>query len=227
MYSSTLILLFGVHFASSQDITASEDIRILRELSLRKLLEVKRSFQTEYDNSTTLHIELENKADRLSGPEALALQSKNPSRGGYEHYDYEEHDSKKGSKKGIENFFQLSITALSFLAFGGYLLCLIVQTIKGKQMDQMTQMANMQMMASLLRRQATRRRINKPRRTSKPSRLTKSSNKKRPRREVENWVNVDPDKMYHTLVILSEAYKNYHSIDLKNYNKTMRYFNYN
>lgn len=32
----------------------------------------------------------------------------------------------------IQKFFQLSVTALAFLAFGGYLLCMIVQAIKSK-----------------------------------------------------------------------------------------------
>lgn len=34
----------------------------------------------------------------------------------------------------IQKFFQLSVTALAFLAFGGYLLCMIVQAIKSKGM---------------------------------------------------------------------------------------------
>lgn len=32
----------------------------------------------------------------------------------------------------VQTFFQLSITALAFLAFAGYLLCMIVQAIKSK-----------------------------------------------------------------------------------------------
>lgn len=38
----------------------------------------------------------------------------------------------KGKKGGISTIFQTSVTALSFLAFGGYLLCLIVQAIRAK-----------------------------------------------------------------------------------------------
>ena len=39
----------------------------------------------------------------------------------------------KGKKKkgDIGSVFQLSVTFLAFLAFGGYLLCLIVQAVKG------------------------------------------------------------------------------------------------
>jgi hypothetical protein len=38
----------------------------------------------------------------------------------------------KGKKGSISTIFQTSVTALSFLAFGGYLLCLIVQAIRAK-----------------------------------------------------------------------------------------------
>jgi hypothetical protein len=38
----------------------------------------------------------------------------------------------KGKKSGISTIFQTSVTALSFLAFGGYLLCLIVQAVRAK-----------------------------------------------------------------------------------------------
>lgn len=38
----------------------------------------------------------------------------------------------KGKKGGISIIFQTSVTALSFLAFGGYLVCLIVQAIRAK-----------------------------------------------------------------------------------------------
>jgi hypothetical protein len=34
----------------------------------------------------------------------------------------------------IQTIFQLSVTALAFLAFAGYLLCMIVQAIKSKGM---------------------------------------------------------------------------------------------
>lgn len=43
---------------------------------------------------------------------------------------------KGGKKKGkgdIGSIFQISVTFLAFLAFGGYLLCLILQGVKGEQ----------------------------------------------------------------------------------------------
>jgi hypothetical protein len=42
------------------------------------------------------------------------------------------HGKGKGKKGSISTIFQASVTALSFLAFGGYLMCLIVQAIRAK-----------------------------------------------------------------------------------------------
>lgn len=42
---------------------------------------------------------------------------------------YDEHDDKDGDTK-ISKIFQLAVTTLSFLAFGGYLLCLIITAIR-------------------------------------------------------------------------------------------------
>jgi hypothetical protein len=47
-------------------------------------------------------------------------------------YGLDLHGKGKGKKGSISSIFQTSITALSFLAFGGYLLCLIVQAIRSK-----------------------------------------------------------------------------------------------
>jgi hypothetical protein len=53
-------------------------------------------------------------------------------RGGGSLYGVDLHGKGKGKKGSISNIFQTSVTALSFLAFGGYLLCLIVQAIRSK-----------------------------------------------------------------------------------------------
>lgn len=47
---------------------------------------------------------------------------------------YQEHGMWKDSGESgkIQKLFQFSVTALAFLAFGGYLLCMIVQAIKSK-----------------------------------------------------------------------------------------------
>lgn len=43
---------------------------------------------------------------------------------------YEEHHEEKGKDTKISKIFQLAVTALSFLAFGGYLLTLIITAIR-------------------------------------------------------------------------------------------------
>ncbi|XP_073827871.1 uncharacterized protein [Musca autumnalis] len=50
--------------------------------------------------------------------------------GGYAPSHHESWQEEKPSK--LQILFQISVTALSFLSFGGYLLCLIVQSIKSK-----------------------------------------------------------------------------------------------
>lgn len=45
-------------------------------------------------------------------------------------YDEATWADEKPSK--VQKIFQLSVTTLAFLAFGGYLLCMIVQAIKSK-----------------------------------------------------------------------------------------------
>ncbi|XP_044749499.1 uncharacterized protein LOC123310156 [Coccinella septempunctata] len=218
-----LFCVIFVHNSNTQHFSTSEDVKALSELPLERLLLVQRSFEINDENLTDDSAE-----SRIDFPGPVALRLKNPSRGGYEHehehYEYDEHDHKKGGKD-VKNFFQLAVTALAFLAFGGYLLCLIVQAIKSKHMDQMTQMANMQMMAAILKKQIARKRTSRPRRT-KPTRTRKNNGgKKRPRRETGIWPDADPEKMYYALVSLSEAYTNQHTIDYKNFNRTAKFFN--
>lgn len=43
---------------------------------------------------------------------------------------YEDHYDDKGKDTKVSKIFQLAITALSFLAFGGYLLTLIIMAIR-------------------------------------------------------------------------------------------------
>ncbi|KYN38097.1 hypothetical protein ALC56_07497 [Trachymyrmex septentrionalis] len=55
---------------------------------------------------------------------SLKKNNKKPIRRHEEHYD------EKGKDTKISKIFQLAITALSFLAFGGYLLTLIITAIR-------------------------------------------------------------------------------------------------
>jgi hypothetical protein len=47
---------------------------------------------------------------------------------------YEDHYDEKGKDTKISKIFQLAVTALSFLAFGGYLLTLIIMAIRRNNM---------------------------------------------------------------------------------------------
>ncbi|XP_017851770.1 uncharacterized protein LOC108606295 [Drosophila busckii] len=68
-------------------------------------------------------------------PERMALMvadrsSSDAAQSWYSGYGAAHWPEEKPSK--LQTLFQISITALAFLSFGGYLLCLIVQAIKSK-----------------------------------------------------------------------------------------------
>ena len=105
----------------------TEEVQYLNELSINKLLQLKsslRDFSTEYNNvteTTPSYIE-------RFGAQAMAIKAPAIKR-----TEYEESLYKKGGYGKISNIFSMSVTTLAFLAFGGYLLCLIVQAVKSKQ----------------------------------------------------------------------------------------------
>ncbi|KAI8432176.1 hypothetical protein MSG28_004639 [Choristoneura fumiferana] len=121
-----LLFLFSVNHATADFTT--EEIQFLNELPLDKLLKLKSSLQelvtTGYDNMT---IPTTPPMIERFGAQAMAVKAPPIKRGDYE----EEIIHKKESK--ISNIFSMSVTTLAFLAFGGYLLCLIVQAVKAKQ----------------------------------------------------------------------------------------------
>lgn len=207
------IALMAFQSVTPQDISALVDVKTLSELPLEKLLQVKSTFKEP---------ESELKPEEKIGksPEALALQSKRKpnDRGGY-HYHYEEENSKKSGKKSIQSIFQISVTTLAFLAFGGYLLCLLVQAVKGKNMMMMEMTTTMAPTAAFFR--PTRRRRRRPtRRPVKLQRPTRQTYGRKPREKRDVWPEADPDSMYHVLVHLSEAYARYHTIDYRKFNYT-------
>lgn len=122
MYTLILIYTFikGIY-----SFVTTEDVQYLNELSIDKLLKLKSSLKElttlSYDNVTTTTPT----SFQSFGAQAMAMRA--PVR----RTDYEEGLYKKESK--ISNIFSISVTTLAFLAFGGYLLCLIVQAIKSKQ----------------------------------------------------------------------------------------------
>lgn len=106
----------------------TEDVQFLNELPLDKLVRLKTSLQdfatVPYENVTsTTPAYLQS-----YGAQAMAIQGLPIKRG-----DYEDGVYKKGDHSKISNIFSMSVTTLAFLAFGGYLLCLIVQAVKAKQ----------------------------------------------------------------------------------------------
>ncbi|XP_029178642.1 uncharacterized protein LOC114946357 [Nylanderia fulva] len=132
MYCSFLIFCASctLQMASGErSLLYLDEVRSLSELPLEKLIQIKSSLEnTGYDNTD----EIENAREDISSrrlsvtmPMALPLKrsSKKPMRR-YEHYD------EKGKDSKISKIFQLAVTALSFLAFGGYLLTLIITAIR-------------------------------------------------------------------------------------------------
>lgn len=123
-----VVLLCTIFKTSSTNINA-EDIQYLNELPLENLLRLKNSLQdlvtTTYDNVTAT----EPTYLQSFGAQAMAMKGPPVKRG-----DYEEGGvHKKDGHSKISNIFSMSVTTLAFLAFGGYLLCLIVQAVKAKQ----------------------------------------------------------------------------------------------
>lgn len=212
MFYVAFLLCFKV--AICQDLNHFVDAKTLSELSLDKLLRVRSSFT--FDEPVLIEA-LPAEEEQVNGPVALALQGKKTlNRDGYEDH------SGKHDKTQVQKIFQLSVTSLAFLSFGGYLLCLIVQAIKGKQMAEDTTTATQQqILAALIRNQAVRR----PYRRRRPNnRLRKrNQNKRQPVRHKRDlvWPNADPEKLYYALVSLSEAYTNYHTTDYKHFNQTV------
>ncbi|XP_039304461.1 uncharacterized protein LOC105200415 [Solenopsis invicta] len=106
------------------------EIRSLSELPMDKLIHIKSSLA----NNNDITDENENEDINMSRtfpltlpmamPMALKRNNKKPIK------RYEEHYDEKGKDSKISKIFQLAVTALSFLAFGGYLLTLIITAIQ-------------------------------------------------------------------------------------------------
>lgn len=126
------LIIFSLCKVSAE--IATEEIQYLNELPIDKLVKLKSSLQdlveADYGNltiTTTQPTYLQS-----FGAEAMAMKGPPIKRG-----DYEEEIHKHDGQTKISNIFSMSVTTLAFLAFGGYLLCLIVQAVKNKQMYSM------------------------------------------------------------------------------------------
>ncbi|XP_022112394.2 uncharacterized protein LOC110991365 [Pieris rapae] len=120
----TMLFFLLLHKTFCEPVT---EIQLLNELPVEKLIQLKNSLKMVeggYDN-TTVRTTFEN-----DGAETMALRA--PIKRTDEDL-YKKEDSK------ISHIFTMSVTTLAFLAFGGYLLCLIVHAMKAKQTSPVTQ----------------------------------------------------------------------------------------
>ncbi|XP_032684816.1 uncharacterized protein LOC116850528 [Odontomachus brunneus] len=106
-----------------------DEIRSLSELPMDKLIQIKSSLACGndiIDEEISEDVDMSSRTFSLALPMALPLKAitKKPTR------RYEDHYDDKGKDTKISKIFQLAITALSFLAFGGYLLTLIIMAIR-------------------------------------------------------------------------------------------------
>ncbi|KAJ8945406.1 hypothetical protein NQ314_009244 [Rhamnusium bicolor] len=148
--------------------------------------------------------------------------------GSHSSYHYEEEYSKK-DKTSIQSIFQISVTTLAFLAFGGYLICLLVQVVKGKGNYNYDSSTATQVMSALLNAKIKKRRTTRPpqrlqQKPLRPSRPTNNYRRRKPRPKREIFTDTDLQSMYFTLIDLSESYTKYHTEDYLKYNYTNNYF---
>ncbi|GJQ64996.1 hypothetical protein Trydic_g7158 [Trypoxylus dichotomus] len=185
----------------AQDLTPTVDIKTLSELPLDKLLHVKNSLS--YDDDLDLNARIENVTfnNEANNPNALALKTDNKD---VKRVDYAEDSKDKGS---IQSIFQISVTALAFLAFGGYLVCLITQAINGKNDTQ-----------QVIVMDSFKRPI---RYKQRPNIRYRSPSTKRPtihrlrKREIPEDDGIDVEQMYQALISISEGYTNVHTKHFK------------
>ncbi|XP_050344620.1 uncharacterized protein LOC126769746 [Nymphalis io] len=167
----------------TMDIT-TEEVQYLNELSIDKLLQLKNSlkdFSTEYDNVTvTPSANIEN-----FGAQAMAFKAPPIKRMEYEGL------YKKGGYGKISNIFSISVTTLAFLAFGGYLLCLIVQAVKSKQNTIVTTPTPTLFVNSGIKR---------------PQSTFSSYGRRRREKRGLHDIDVPPEEMFSALLSLCEGY---------------------
>ncbi|CAH2090325.1 unnamed protein product [Euphydryas editha] len=178
------LLLTLCHIITSD--TTTEEVQFLNELTIDKLLQLKNSlkdFSTEYDNVTvTTPIYGEN-----FGAQAMAFKAPLIKR-----IDYEGLYKKGGYNTKINNIFSMSVTTLAFLAFGGYLLCLIVQAVKSKQNTIVTTPTPTFFFNSGIKKRP-------------PTTFSSYGRKKRGKRGLQE-IDVPPEELFTALLQLCEGY---------------------
>lgn len=119
----------------------------------------------------------------------------------------------------------MSVTTLAFLAFGGYLLCLLCSAISNTNSTSNSN-TNTQVVQAIIKQANFRRGTRRPVTNYRKRRPNRYRKKLRPRIKREIWVErVEPtvltEKMYWALISLSEGYAGYHTVDYKYFNHTM------
>ncbi|XP_035739730.1 uncharacterized protein LOC118449369 [Vespa mandarinia] len=121
-----VVILWKFETGNFADIYQDE-IESLSELPLDKLIKIKSSIAPILETSMIEKYEEPEGRIKSTLPIALPLKRNNKlpiRRHGGDYYE------EKGKDTKISKIFQLAVTALSFLAFGGYLLTLIITAIR-------------------------------------------------------------------------------------------------
>ncbi|GAB1860356.1 hypothetical protein CAJAP_01435 [Camponotus japonicus] len=167
-----------------------DEVRSLSELPMNKLIQIRSSLGSPENDITdedrNAREDISSRRLSLTMPMALPLKrsSKKPMR------RYEEHYDEKGKDSKISKIFQSAVTALSFLAFGGYLLTLIITAIR-RNMGNNNTNGNVVVFSNLQNLQ----KLNRPKRNI----LIFDP--------MEN--NFETDKLYEGMIMLSRSYALY------------------
>ncbi|XP_037039099.1 uncharacterized protein LOC119076440 [Bradysia coprophila] len=201
--------------------TTSTDLQCLNELPLHQLLKIKKSLQTMSDmvsdggnsNTTSSYSDRIGKGNAIDlsdgylydavlndSANALPLMGDQlKEKVGYEETWVEEKPGK------IQKIFQLSVTALAFLAFGGYLLCMIVQAIKSKGTTYFHSNASMPMMVATSGK-ITAAKGSYYRKRKRPLRTKRQASYNDTNFPDDKSAGPSPDDMYRILVMAAEGY---------------------
>ncbi|XP_034942898.1 uncharacterized protein [Chelonus insularis] len=163
----------------------SKEVQSLSELPLDKLIQLKSNLAAENNELEEPEIEPEMEG-RIASPLSMQLKRHDPHRSKSikRFSDWEESDNK------ISKIFHFALTTLAFLAFGGYLLCLVITSIRRNSVIP----GNVIVLSSLQNLQ-------------KYSRPKRNLNIIDP---IEN--NFDIDRAYQGMVMLSREYASYNKL---------------
>ncbi|XP_030747651.1 uncharacterized protein LOC115876092 [Sitophilus oryzae] len=214
------IFVLVIYETNCQDFSSLVDVESLSELPLDSLLSLKKNLRVFEDNDKPKNSSNDRTDSALEGvPEPLALHySPNTRRTGlYHSYDYE--DGKKDyHKKDISTIFQFSVTTLAFLAFGGYLLYLVVMAIKAKNYNYPYDPNTTQIMSAMINAQLHKKKKKKKRPIRVNSNIGSFGYRQpfdsisRSRRNAE----YDTEDLYYTLLNLCKGYSMFFSKDQSN-----------